>query len=1149
VGQNISKTNQLANSDILFAKGVDLYKAGKYKEAISIFTESDKIDKKILESSSNRRNYSSMWVGSCYYKLGDTIIAKKWSDNFYRFEPVDRRLTIKSDSLSAIGNKYYQRKDYTNTLLYYIQCGDIEKKVVGENHIWYANTLQEIGNCYYYNSEYSKAINYYSQALNVDSCLHEINSARYATSLNNLAFLYNSMGNYAKAKPLYLEALKIKKTVLGENHPNYAISLNNLATIFAAMGNYAQAEPLYLEVLKINKTVFSENYPHYATSLSSLATLYADMGNYAKAEPLYLEALKICKTVLGENHPDYASSLNNLAGLYYAMGNYAKAKPLYLEALKIRKTVIGENHPKYAISLNNLAGLYKDMGNYAKAELLNLEALKIRKTVLGENHPDYASSLNTLAGLYKSMRNYAKAEPLLVEGLKIRKTVLGENHPDYASSLHNLATIYQDMRIYAKAEPLYLEALKICKTVLGENHPDYATSIDNLAGLYYAMGNYAKAQPLYLEALKIRKTVLGENHPQYAISLNNLAGLYKSMGNYAQAEPIYLVALKINKIVFGENHPDYATSLNNLAGLYNLMGINTKSEPLFLESYSVLVRNTQTDFTFLSEKERELYWNHEKHLFDNYYPSFTYNYCPQKPSISTFAYNNALFTKGLLLNTSVQIQNAILQSGDSTLKDSWNIMRSLRQQIKMLESKPLSEQIGLQTLENQADSIDKVLTKKSQLYKQSLTDMQQQWTDVQNNLQPNEAAIEFISFNYFNKHYTDSTMYCALVLKKDSKYPEMIPLFEEKQLDSLFVRSSSDVNQLYTYRVTNLRKDIAERTLNYGSKLYNLLWKPLEASLKNTKTVYYSPSGKLNQVAFAAIPVDSTFLLSDKYNLHQVTSTRQVIKKDDAPVKVHDAALFGGIQYELDNKQLAQVQTTTTTVYRSAFVSDSTQRSSSFGFLKGTGEEVTGIAEEFKKKGLTDQLFTGVVASEAAFKKLSGTNTDIIHIATHGFYLPIEKTKQEDFRFMGLDNERRNVVYHNPLLRSGLVFAGANRAWRGDTIPDNWEDGILTAHEISQINLTHTDLVVLSACETALGDVKGSEGVFGLQRAFKMAGVQTLIMSLWKVPDTQTSQLMQGFYKYWLSGMSKHNAFTKAQNEVRKANPNPYYWAAFVMVD
>ncbi len=503
-----------------------------------------------------------------------------------------------------------------------------------------------------------------------------------------------------------------------------------------------------------------------------------------------------------------------------------------------------------------------------------------------------------------------------------------------------------------------------------------------------------------------------------------------------------------------------------------------------------------------------------------------------------------------MLNTSLQIQNAVLQSGDSALINTWENIRELKRTINLLQSKPLVQQGNLSILEAQADSLDKVLTQKSQLYKQSQEDMQVKWTDIQQNLKPDEAAIEFISFNYYNKHYTDSIMYCALVLKNDSKYPEMIPLFEEKQLDSLFVKSVTDVNQLYSYRVTNLRKDSVENKLNYGSKLYNLVWKPLEASLKDTKTVYYAPSGKLNQVAFSAIPVDSTVLLSEKYNLHQLTSTRQVIKNTNATNKLQEAALFGGIQYELDNKQLAQVQTTNaTTNYRSAFVADSTQRSSTFSYLKGTDDEVKGIANEFSKKGLTDQLYTGAIASETAFKKLSGTNTDIIHIATHGFYLPVEETKREDFRFMGFDGERRNVVIKNPLLRSGLVMAGANRAWRGDSIPENWEDGILTAHEISQINLTNTELVVLSACETGLGDNGGSEGVFGLQRAFKMAGVQTLIMSLWKVPDTQTSQLMQGFYKYWLSGMTKHDAFKKAQNEVRATNPNPYYWAAFVMVD
>ncbi len=1138
-------------------------------------------------------------------KAGNEKEMMQWIDKGADINVVDtmrQRVALFATNLTNIALIYDSLENYTKAERLYIKALKIRKEVLGENHPDYASSLDDLADLYKLLEQYSQAKSLYLEALQIRKTVFGESHPDYATSLNNLAGLYKSMGNfdqaeqlyleaikirkktlgenhpdyakslnglavlyynnekYGQAEPLFVEAIKIMKVVLGENHPDYATMLNNLAGLYKTMQNYEKAELIYIETLRIRKTVLGESHPKYLTSLNNLAGLYESLGNYSKAEPLYVEVMKTYKIKLGENHPNYTTSLVNLALLYNNMGNYAKAEPLYLEAIKIDKITLGENHPDYATSLNNLAFLYYNTGNYAKAEPLYLEALKIRKTVLGDTHPDYANSLNNLAALYYSIGNYAKAEPLYVEAIKIAKTIMGENHSNYATSLNNLALLYKTMGNYAKAEPLYLEAMKIIKIALGENHPDNATSFNNLADLYESMGNYAKAEPLYLEAIKIYKIALGENHPSYATSINNLADLYVTMGNYAKAEPLYLQAMKIYKIALGENHPSYATSLNNLAALYNSMGNYAKAEPMFLENYSVSGRNIKTGFSFLSEKERGFYWETKKNKFEDIYPSFAYKYYPEKPSISTFAYNNALFTKGLLLNTSVQIQNAILQSGDSTLIASWNTMRSLRQQIKMLESKPLAEQTGLQALENQADSIDKVLTKKSQLYKQSQTEMQQKWTDVQNSLQPNEAAIEFVSFRYYNKQYTDSMLNYALVLKKNSPYPELIPLFENKQLDSLFLQSTTNVNQLYTFRLSNLREDSLVRELNYGEKLYDLVWKPLQKSLQGINTVYYSPSGKLHQVSFAAIPVDSTILLCDKYNLYQVTSTREVIKHNatntvkaaNTPKKIsHEAVLFGGIQYELDDKQLAQVQTTSNedNNNRSIFVNDSDQRSGSFGYLKGTADEVNTIDAEFKKNGSSSQLLTGVAANEAQFKHLTGTSTEVIHVATHGFYLPVKDTRQEDFKFMGMEDNRRNVVYQNPLLRSGLIFAGANKAWKGESIPDNWEDGILTAQEITQLNLTKTQLVVLSACETGLGDDGGSEGVFGLQRSFKMAGVQTLIISLWKVPDTQTSQLMQGFYKYWLSGMTKHNAFTKAQNEVRKSNPNPYFWAAFVMVD
>ena len=926
-----------------------------------------------------------------------------------------------------------------------------------------------------------------------------------------------------------------------------------LANLYFENIDYIKAKPLYLAVLNDKKEFSRENHLDSLEIRNCLGIIYQSIGLFSKAEQLYLNSLELARDLYGEYKLEGAYVLNNLAQLYLELGDYRKAEYFCLESIKVKKINFGESDIKYASSISMLGQIYLSQGNFNLAEIQLLEALRIAKK--GNDNILYSRCLYNLSELYNELGSYRKSESLKIESLSYLKSVKSKFTNDYLCGIIGLASVYRSLIEPLKAELLYIESIDLIKSSSQNFNTLKVSTLNGLGNLYFQNEEYNKAEPLYLEAVNLSRSFLGVSHRSYATSMNNLSALYKNTNNFSKAESIILESVKIIESSVGKCCPEYAQTIGNLAGLYMNMTEYSKSEPYFIESDAIYKSIIKNNFSFLSDNDRKYYWQINEYRLIDLHPSFAYSYHPQKPSISTFAYDNTLFTKGLLLNTSLQIQNAILQSGDSILINTWENQRDLKRQINLLQAKPLAQQGDLKIMEAQADSLDKVLTQKSQLYKQSTTDMQVKWTDVQKSLKTDEAAIEFISFNYFNKHYTDSTMYCALVLKKNSKYPEMIPLFEEKQLDSLFVNSNNrdDTENiiLEQYRgISNSRKDsIVDRKLYYGKKMYSLLWKPLEGSLKNMKTVYYAPSGKLNQVAFAAIPIDSSYLLSDKYKLHQVTSTRQVLKNNSAAAKVQEAALFGGISYELEEKEAAKVQLAQNRSMLPAFVSDSTQRSNTFGYLKGTAEEVTGIAETFSKKGLNDLLFTGTIASEAAFKKLNGTPTDIIHIATHGFYLPVEESKRQDMHFMGMDNERRNVVVKNPLLRSGLAFAGANRAWRGDSIPDNWEDGILTSHEISQINLTHTDLVVLSACETALGDIKGSEGVFGLQRAFKMAGVQTLIMSLWKVPDAQTSQLMQGFYKYWLGGMSKHDAFTKAQNEVRKANPNPYYWAAFVMVD
>ena len=1076
-----------------------------------------------------------------------------------------------SSSFNYFYEKYViclQKKDYKQALFYAENANNVMNKEFDKtkNSIWPSIIIENLANLYMLQYDYIKAEPLLIEAVELKKRILGEKAPEYLLSLNDLAVLYQKNGKYIKAESLYKECIE-KYRLLQIFNLNYATTCSNLGIIYSEFGNYIDAERFLNEAIIIFKKYSQVQTSEYATLLNNLATVYSGMGNLNKAENLELMCLKIRKNVLGENYPDYARSLSSLGRLYSLIGDYARSESYLLNAIELQKKFLEENNPDIINTLCYLGSVYQDMGIYSKAEKYYIEALRIEKKIFGEHNKEYADILNDFALLNCDLGNYYQSEQIFLKVLQIQESILGKKSMDYANTLDNLAGLYRHFEYEKELLPIDLRIRDLVKTNFGVTDSLYINQNKIIEGRNYCIKKYSECDSLYLEALKIRKEILGANHPSCATTLNNLAGLYEEKGDFINAEKMNLRAIKIYESVYGINHPLYRNALNNLAAFYWKQNDFIKSEVVFGEDLKYQIKLIQDNFSFLSDNERALNWNKTKSMFfETFYPSFAYSYYPQKPSISTFAYDNTLFTKGLLLNTSLQIQNAVLQSGDTALIGTWNNLRDLKRQLNVLQSKPLAQQGDLHIMEALADSLDKVLTQKSQLYKQSQSDMQIKWTDVQKNLKPDEAAIEFISFDYYNKHYTDSTMYCALVLKKNSPYPEMISLFEEKQLDSLFVNTKNrdDTENIVfeQYRgLSNSRKDsIIVSKLYYGKKLYNLLWKPLEVSLKNMKTVYYAPSGKLNQVAFAAIPVDTTFLLSDKYNLHQLTSTRQVIhnnEQDKQTAKIHKAALFGGIEYELDDKQLAQVQTTSTKSNRSAFVSDSTQRSNTFVYLKGTGEEVEGIAKEFKIKGLTDQLYTGADASEGAFKKLSGTNTDIIHVATHGFYLPIEDTKRKDFKFMGFDNERRNVVIHNPLLRSGLAFAGANRAWRDDSIPNNCEDGILTSHEISQLNLTHTDLVVLSACETALGDIKGSEGVFGLQRAFKMAGIQTLIMSLWRVDDKATSELMQNFYKYWLGGMTKHDAFKKAQNDIRtkidangeKIYSNPYYWAAFIMVD
>jgi tetratricopeptide (TPR) repeat protein/CHAT domain-containing protein len=906
-------------------------------------------------------------------------------------------------------------------------------------------------------------------------------------------------GNYTEAILKAEKALEQAVNEFGVKHINYGTSLNNLALIYSKIGDINNAIDLYQEAIENTKKNYGIEHKNYGTYLYNLGFLHLELGNYDDSYHLLNESIQNTLKNYGNQHKYYGIRLSSFAELHRIKGQYDVALPLYLESLNNIKVSLSIYHFEYKDILNNVALLYQNIGQYERALVLYLEALENTEKTLGKDHSSYGVTLNNLAGLYQNIGQYERALVLYLEALENTEKTLGKDHAYYGSRMNNLAVLYEKMGEYEKSMPLYIEALKNTEKTLGKDHAEYAGILNNLAVLYGNIGQYDKALPLYLESLDNTEKSLGKDHVKHGVWQNNLASLYETMGQYDKAIALYQEALE------------------------NI--------------------NQQIDkgFSFMSEKEKVFFLKTVDFNFKAYQSFFT-RYSSEKPEVAAHAFDIELTTKGMILQSGIQTRQAIQNSGDSTALekfDEWSLYKNL---LAKQYSLPIAERRSdLKELEDKAEKAEGELSRLSAAFGESKALSGIRWQDIQNQLGNNDVAIEFASFKYRNnKEWTDSTLYIALVLGKKDKYPHLIPLFEQQQLDSLLASKGSSDAEF----VSNLYQN--------NSGLYELVWQPLEEYIPKGSTVYFAPSGSLHQIAMHAISLSDGSVLSDAYNLHQLSTTamltRQVEKTNTLPQQI---ALFGGIRYDATG---TGTQTPTNEDFLTQKLSfslpkDLVRGNESWTYLSGTLKEVEKIAAIAGQQKIKYTLHTGKDAEEEKFKALSGKQAPtVLHIATHGFFFPDPKKELPD-NMMRLDNERQ--VYKqsdNPLYRSGLLFAGANKAWLGEEQTEG-DDGILSAYEVSYQYFGNTKLVVLSACETGLGDIKGSEGVFGLQRAFKAAGVQYLMMSLWKVPDAATSEFMETFYTEWFKGNSIEQAFQNTQNQMKtKYRNEPYKWAAFVLV-
>ena len=1036
----------------------------------------------------------------------------------------------------------YQNAQYEEAIHYLTPCEDFFSQFSDSTFKSYdATLLSFVAMAHSSLKNHKKALVYETKASIVLKSLYGEKHPEYANSLSNLAYYYSDLNDYNKAIEIGIKATNILKYVFGEDHPKYANSLETLALSYSNSGDYNTAIEIEIQAMNIRKQVLGEKHPEYANSLGTLALFYYKLGDYSKALEIETQAMNIQKQVLGENHPDYAQSLNNLAGYYSYLGDYRKAVDIGIQAVNIHKQLFGEKHFGYAFSLNNLASNYCKLGEYNNAIEIGTQVINIYKQMFGETNPNYAMALNNLSHYYFCLGNYSKAVEIGLQAMNIRKQTLGETHPDYAMSLNNLASYYCKLGEYNKAIEFGTQASNLYKQTLGNKHPEYAQSLNNLSYYYCCLGNYSKAVEVGTMAMNIQKQTLGEKHPTYAGSLTTLATYLSKLGDYSKAVEIGTQAVNIYKQALGEEHPDYASSLSNLAS-YNYLYHN------YQEAYRLLSKSIRTRkhivlsmFKGATGRTRQTFWNKNNADF-TYFPSFCLKAHDQERNGELYDYS-ALFTKGLLLNAETNARDVVLESGDTALVKQFDALQSVRIMLNKQYEKPIAERtLNCDSLENVAELMERELIKSSKAYGDFTRSLTITWKDVKNELADGDVAIEFISTSFLDN---DSVMYIALALKKGYPEPKLIPLFEEKTL-----------------------KELSNDNPNDAQQLFHLVWNPLLSELEGTRNVYFSPSGALYNIGIENLPISAEERMSDRYNMYRLSSTR-LLALHPHSTSERKAALFGGLDYEMSPQDVAS--NNLKNAYHSEFIAQNRDASADFmerggfGALPFSLKEVKSASKLLEANGYECHLFEGKDGTEEAFKSLSGKKVKVMHLSTHGAFVPkkeAKNTKQKNnFRFIRFDDAAPQAQEEDQsLTRSFLVMAGGNMLKNYDSIPEGIDDGILTAQEIAHTDLRGCDLVVLSACETALGDIT-NEGVMGLQRGFKKAGANTILMSLWKVDDQASSLLLTKFYENLLSKkMPKIDALKKAQDYVRnyeievegkkeKIFSDPKFWTSFILLD
>lgn len=986
--------------------------------------------------------------------------------------------------------------------------------------------------------QYKLADSCYSKSLQIRQRLFGENSKEYAAGCFNLGYLYTTfLSRNKEAEPLLVTSKKLTETTIGKQTAEYAQSCHYLANVYTNTGKLDQGLQLHNEAKQIRDQIWGAGNIESAKTVMNIGNIYFRKTDYPNAIKYYRQAKDDFQKVLSPTHPFIIGANQNIALSLNYMSQYFKSLPILLEMDSLIIATLGKDNLQYLSNGGYLGALYRDIGEYKKAEEIFLNVKSAMHKILGVKSQRYAAVCWNLGTLYHKMGQYKKSEAYLLECKSLREQLGEQNSMAYAATCESLAETYLAKREYDKVEGLLLESKKIRENIAGDL---FSNSL--LGSFYLLTSQFDKAIAILTAGEKVLQKTKETETEYYLHTISQLGYAYLNMNDLQQAKDLFLKSRRLVEDIYGKQHKEYARLSKSLAETNWMLNNKVDAYNEYMNALSTQKVEIQKIFGFTSEEEKQLYLNSVAD-FRNSFLSFCLNGLPADRQGD--AYNFVISNRNLTLSSTQRLIQEVHAVADPAIKNKFNEWVNAKKQLALWYTKPKNQRPDdLRSFEAQAETLEKAITAK--LSSTLLPDVDISWESISDKLKDEEAALEFVEFPYYDAYrLTDSIYYAAFLLRKAKAEPLLIPLFEKGQLDSIIDKKHSNQIRTQINQVYSISKETSK------NDLFETIWKPLEEHLNGVKKIYFAPAGSLFKISFAALPINAQQVLNDKYALVQLNTTSSVLDFDAARISNKDQIkLYGGIKYDVDSMSIRQIVSKyADNDIASRSLPDNIDRNNIgfFNYLEGSEDEIKGIQLLAQQKNFPAiSIDVGLDASEESFKSLSGNRSPgVLHLATHGFFFPDPALSKIESNTGGSSVFQESDI---ALIRSGLALAGANNAWRNKPV-SGVEDGILTAYEISNMYLPNTRLAVLSACETGLGDIKGSEGVFGLQRAFKIAGAKNLVMSLWEADDVAATEFMQEFYKRLFEKTPIHEAFLQAQKMLKAKYLNdPYKWATWILI-